>query len=198
MGNPMNLLILNGPSSPKPDQNPLYRGTDRAHPTYCDWLPEEHEINRFFFWFLEEGGESGVVHDWEKAIRYAELLRQHVNGQFFEVIEVVDNSATPNCGGQFLGFDLSLHYNSSLLTSGLQSSPGLILLSEPIRVICELFFRFYGPKLNESGLFDAHESATSCLRSMMALQTLSPNLFEGEDLKRFAVIGIYRVESGSD
>ena len=175
-----------------PDLNPHYRGTERAHPTYCDSFPEQHEINRLFLWFLEEGGEAGVVHNLEKARRYAELLKLHIKGQSFEVIEVVDESNTPSCGGEFLGFDLSLHYNSSLLTWGFKSLPGLNGIPEPIHILCELLNRFYAPQLNGAGLFNAHEAAASCLRSMIALQTLSPNLFEGGDLGRFKVIGVYR------
>jgi hypothetical protein len=196
MENPMNLLLLNGPSSPEPNRNPLYRGTDRAHPTYCHSLPERHEINKFFFWFLEEGGELGVVHDLEKAERYAQLLRMHVKGQSFEVIEVVDEGAAPSCGSQFLGFDLSAHYNISLLRWGLKSLPALNQLPEAIHNLCELINRCYGPQLNGSGLFDAHDVATSCLQSMIALQTFFPSLFEGGELKRFNAIGVYRVESG--
>jgi hypothetical protein len=198
MENPMNLLLLNGPSSPELGRNPHYRGTDRAHPTYCDSLPKQHEINRLFFWFLEEGGESGVVHDLEKAKRYAELLNLLVKEQSFEVIEVVDGSATPGCGGQFLGFDLSLHYNRSLLQWGFKSLPGLHTLPGPIHELCELLNRYYGPQLNGSGLFETYDVATSCLRSMIALQTLSANLFEGGDLERFRVIGVYHVEAESD
>lgn len=192
----MNLLLLNGPRSPMSDITPLYRGTERAHPTYCDSLPEEHEINRLFLWFLEEGGESGVVHDLKKARRYAELLKLHVKDQSFEVIEVVDENGSPSCGGQFLGFDLSLGYNSSLLTWGFKSLPGLNRLSEPIHILCELLNKYYRPQLNGAGLFDSDEIATSCRRSMVALQTLSPNLFEGCDLRRYRAIGVYREPIG--
>jgi hypothetical protein len=146
-----------------------------------------------FLWFLEEGGELGVVHDLEKARRYSELLKLHVKDQSFELIEVVDDRATPSCGGQFLGFDLSSHYNSSLLTWGFESLPGLHGLPGPIHDLCELLNRSYGPQLNASGLFDAYDIATSCLRSMIALQMLSANLFEGGGLAEFAVIGVYRV-----
>lgn len=195
MKNQIKLLLLNGPSSPNPGRNPLYRGTDRAHPTYCDSLPEEHEVNNLFFWFLEEGGESGVVHDLPKAKRYAELLNLHVKGEPFEVIEVADENAASTCGGQFVGFDLSCCYNNSLLQWGFNSFPGLNTLPEPIHELCELLNRCYRPQLNASGLFESYEVATSCLRSMIALQTLSANLFEGGDLKQFSVIGLYRVES---
>lgn len=190
----MNLLVLNGPRSPNPGLNPLYRGTDRAHPTYCDSQPEDHEINRLFFWFLEEGGESGVVHDLEKATRYAELLNLHLADQRFEVIEVIDGNEASSTCGRFLGFDLSLCSNSSLLDWGFKSLPGLNALPEPIHELCELLNRCYAPQLNGCGLFQTYEAATSCLRSMVALQTLSANLFEGGDLNRFCVVGLYSLD----
>ena len=50
-----------------PRNAPNYRGTDRVLPYHCDELPDEHEANKAFFWFIEEGGELGVVHDLSKA-----------------------------------------------------------------------------------------------------------------------------------
>jgi hypothetical protein len=187
----MNLLILDGPRYP--GQNPLYRGTERAHPTYCDSVPQEHELNRLFFWSVEEGGELGVVHDLGRAMRYAHLLNEHIKDQSFEVIEVVAGQAGPSSGVQFLGFDLSAHYNASLLEWGFKSSPGLQSLPEPIHALCELLHRHYQPRLNESGLLQTYEDATCALRSMRALQALHDNLFEGTDLREFTVTGVYRV-----
>src|SRR5439155_26446134 len=119
----MKLLILNGPRDPQPIQNPLYRGTYRSHPTHCDALPDDHEINKLFFWFLEEGGELGVVHNLSKALRFAELLNSYFAGrQHFEVIEATEGDSTPESGGALLGFDLSAGYNNSLLWWGLKPS----------------------------------------------------------------------------
>jgi hypothetical protein len=97
----MKLLILDGHSFPNPGRNPAYRGTDRARPTYCDSFPDEHEINRLFFWYLDEGGESGVVHDIQKAERYAELLNFQFRDTSFEVMEVVDGNDMPSGYGRF-------------------------------------------------------------------------------------------------
>jgi hypothetical protein len=193
----MNLLILNGPSSPNPGRNPLYRGTDRAHPTYCDSVAKDHDINRLFFWFLEEGGEAGVVHDLQRACRFAELWNLHLGDNQFEVVEVVDGNGFSSTNGELLGFDLSCSYNSSLLQWGLKSFLGLAQLPEPIRELCDLVNRYYAPQLNSQGLFQTFEVASLCLRSMTALQALSPNLYEGGDLTQFSVVALYRVSSDS-
>jgi hypothetical protein len=93
--------------------------------------------------------------------------------------------------GGFLGFDLSAAYNSSLLVWGLKSFPGLKTLPEAIQQLCELLNQIYAPQLNINGLFQDYEASVSCLRQMIALQTRSANLFEGGDLNRFVVVGLY-------
>jgi hypothetical protein len=188
----MKLLILNGPRDPRAAKYPQYRGTYRAHPTYFEPLPSEHEINKLFHWFLEEGGEDGVVHDLPRAFRYAQLLNQNVTGiKQFEVVEVTDVE-TSQIGLDLLGFDLSAGYNNSLLSWGLERQPGVNGLSEPIRELVDLVCRSYGPRLNPNGLFQEPGPALECLRSMDALQSLSPNLFEGGELKgKFSVVGLY-------
>ena len=145
----MNLLILNGPRDSRADKYPSYRGTYRAHPTYCDSLPSDHEINQLFFWFLDEGGESGVVHNLAKALRYVELLNQHPLPGYgpFEVVEVTDRDAPAQAGGRLLGFDLSSGYNNSLLSSQLELRSGINVLPEPGGVLVELAHRFYAPHL---------------------------------------------------
>lgn len=50
-------------------------GNKRTHPHHCDQLPDSHKINQLFFWFLEEGGELGVLRNVDKALRFAELAR---------------------------------------------------------------------------------------------------------------------------
>jgi hypothetical protein len=179
-------------ATPRPPSTHATGGTYRAHPTYFEPLPSDHEINQLFHWFLEEGGEIGVVHDLRKAMRYAQLLNQFATGiKQFEVIEVTDGEAS-RIGFELLGFDLSAGYNNSLLSWGLESQPGVSGLSEPIRELVDLVCRFYGPRLNSYGLFQEPRTASECLRSMDALQVLSPNLFEGGELKgTFNVVGLY-------
>lgn len=188
----MKLLLLDGPRDLMPATSHRYRGTERAHPTYCDCLPEQHEINKTFFWFLEEGGEAGVVHNLEMAKRYTELLNQYAPERRFELIEVTDGDGLSKSGGRFLGFDLSLHYNSSLLSWGLKPMTGLSHVSEQIQILCGLLSRAYEPQLNENGLFSTYEVAATCLQCMIALQALCPNLFEGGgSLSKFKIVGLY-------
>jgi hypothetical protein len=186
----MKLLILNGPRDRRTAYNPLYRGTYRSHPTHCDEVSDDHEINRLFFWFIKEGGQLGIVRDVQKARRFAALWNARLKeSERFEVVEVADAEPGQSCsGGTFLGFDLSSGYNNSLLAEGLRQSMGAQHLPEPIRELWDLTSRHYAPQLNAAGLFQTFELATLCLRSMTALQVLSPNLFEGEDLRHFRVV----------
>src|SRR6266700_2422623 len=170
----MNLLILDGPRDPRPSNNPLYRGTYRAHPSHCDELPDDHEINRLFFWFIEEGGQPGVVRELQKALRFANLWNARLKeSQHFEVVEVTDSNTASSQNGTFMGFDLSAGYNNSLLAEGLRQSTCVHQLREPIRELWDLTCRHYAPQLNAVGLFHTIEIATLCLRSMIALQDLS-------------------------
>jgi hypothetical protein len=192
----MNILILNGARDPRPGNNPLYRGTYRAHPTHCGQLPDDHEINQLFFWFLEEGGQLGVVRNVAKALRFAELWNGLLKGKghYFEVIAVTDENAhTVGSNGVFIGYDLSAGYNNSLLSGGLKQSAGVNRLAEPIRELCDLVSRHYAPQLNDQGLFETWEVASLCLRAMTALQDLSPSLFEGGNLREFRPEGLYRI-----
>ena len=186
----MKLLILNGPRDSRTAYNPLYRGTYRSHPSHCDEVSDDDEINRLFFWFLEEGGQLGVVRDLARAQRFAELWNARLkDSERFGVVEVADaEPGQASCGGTFMGFDLSSGYNNSLLAEGLRQSMGTQRLPEPFRELWDLTSRHYAPQLNATGLFQTFEVATMCLRSMTELQDLSPNLFEGEDLRHFQVV----------
>jgi hypothetical protein len=190
----MNLLILDGPRDPRPGNNPLYRGTYRAHPSHCDEVSDDHEINQLFFWFLEEGGELAVVGDAPKALRFAELWNARLKEKSrFEVVQVTDGDTHPQSSGNFIGFDLSAGYNNSLLSSGLKQFLGVNQLRGPIRELWDLVSRHYAPQLNGQGLFQTFEVASLCLRAMTALQDLSPKLFEGGNLREFRPIGLYSI-----
>ncbi len=192
----MSYLILNGAAVPEDLQpNPLYRGTMRRAPTYCESALEDHEVNRLFMWYLEEGGETGALHDLALARRYVKLLNIHVPGRNFEVVELTDGETPPTVPGHFLGFDLSLGHNNSLLWSGLRY-PMRKIPPPPFDVLCDLLERFFAPQLNESGLFESYAAAEFCLRSIAALQSLRRNLYEGDDLSDFRVAGIYLVKGG--
>ncbi|MCY2929591.1 MAG: hypothetical protein NTV86_08875 [Planctomycetota bacterium] len=185
----MNLLICDGPAYP--GGNPRYRGTYRAVPSYCDNLPPDHEINRMFMWYLEEGGESGVVRDLSKACRFADSWNTHLGQRAFEVIEVTEGEAPAETTGEFLGFDLSAGYGFSLLGAGGLMERGRQALQEPVGSIDELMTKHFGPLVNHNGLFAVYESAAFCLRVMAALQRIHPGLFESGDLSDFEVVGIH-------
>jgi hypothetical protein len=182
-------LILDGPRSPHQGQSPAYRGTYRCTPPYCEVLPEDHEINELFMWFIEEGGELGVVHDVTKALRFAKLCNEHFRPRHFEVVQVVNGQNIQTTSGRFLGFDLSHGYNNSLLYWGLKPSRPL---DEDARVdvLWQVVSRFFAPQLNENGLFSDSDLAALCLRSLIALQSLKDNLFEGDDLAKYELVGV--------
>jgi hypothetical protein len=189
----MNLLILNGPRDNMPGQNVEYRGTYRAHPFYVNELSAHAEVNELFLWFVDEGGELGVVRDLSKAQRLAQLFNQWSGRTLFEVLEVTKNNARPELAGEFLGYDLSAAYNSSLLVSGLSRSPSLDSLPSRIRDLAILITDHYAPLLNRNGLFEHCESAASALKSMIALQELSPNLYEGDALTAYCPTALYKL-----
>ena len=194
----MKLLILDGPRDPQTAECFSYHGTYRAHPTYCETLPEGHEINRLFFWFLQTGSELGVVEDAKKALRFAELWNTQLTGQGrFEVVEVTDGDSGSESGGTFMGFDLSAGYNNSLLRCGLKSGARPAGISQSVWDDWELIRRSYIPQLNSAGLFGTVVTASDCLQSMIALQDTSANFFEGGDLRRFQVTGLYLVSGNT-
>ena len=189
----MNLLIL-GPTTGH-SNNPAYRGADRAVPSYCDALPEDHEINRLFYWYLEEGGEYGLVHDFAKARRFAELWDQQPGGDRYEVVEVTEGNGASVGGGKFLGFDMSAGYGNSFLGGGVLSmvptqarGPG-----DPLSTLHELLIAHFAPRLNSNALFTTYDDAEFCLRVIRALNNLWPNSFEGTDLSEFHVVGLYKL-----
>ncbi len=147
----MHLLLLDGPASQLPGFNPSYRGTHRAVPSHCDDMPDDEEINELFFWYLEEGGEEGVVRNRAKALRFAELWNRRLpRDRQFEVVEVIGDSVAPSGGGRVLGFDISSGLAGySLLVGGLAEIPKTKPVPDAIRKLANLLARFYRPKLNE-------------------------------------------------
>lgn len=181
----MNLLILNGSRESRTAEYFQYRGTYRQHPTYLGSARRDDEINQLFFWFLEEGGELGLVHNPVKALRYAALLNEHLEATSrFEVVEVTKGDGVPQAGTEFLGFGLSAGYNNSLLAWwGPEPRSTSDVLPGTIRELGNLIYRYYGPRRNKHGLFQELQITSECLQSMDALQQLSPNLYEGENLQ---------------
>ena len=95
----------------------------------------------------------------------------------------------------FIGYDLSAGYNNSLLSWGLKSTASSNRVAEPIGELYDLISRHYAPQLNGQGLFQTWEAASLCLRAMTALQDLSPNFFEGGNLREFRPVGLYRISA---
>ncbi len=185
----MNILIVGKAPDSMPFVSPRYRGICRSSPSYCETQPSDAEINQLFHWYMNEGGQSSVVHDVDKARRYIKLWQEAEPKQEYELIEVVDGTNLPSVGSIFLG------YGSSLIQWGLVSYASGITVSKPIRHLLDLVNYTFAPHLNAQGLFQVFEVASYCLKSMVALQSLHPNLYEGGDLSRFRVVGVFLVAS---
>lgn len=189
------LLIL---GEPFPWVNPIYRGTYRHNPYHIDSLPDDHEVNRMFFWFCEEGGEVGVVHSLAKAQRLVQAYRQIDPPQFFEVVEVLRGTETPEVGTEFLGIDLSAEFNCSLLASavvfhGRREGPeddGHLPCG--LSSLLRLLKAYFAPRLNGYGLFTTQQDASFCLECMIALQRFYPGLWESPEVN-FECLGLYLV-----
>ena len=102
-----------------PKKRPIYRGTYRDRPYYCDRVGEDHEVNKAFFWFVQNGREAkandlDIVHDLGRAKEIALAYKHHAE-QEFEVIEVTLEGEEPSAGEHFLGYDLSRGFFNSLL-----------------------------------------------------------------------------------
>src|SRR5438552_1997355 len=123
----MQLLIIGEPVGRGiGKERPVYRGTYRDRPYYCEQFGEEHEVNKSYFWFIEKGREDvgssldvlDVVHDLEGAKRLAVAYRCYAE-QEFDVVEVTSGNEAPSVGEQFLGYDLSRGFFNSLLWYGM-------------------------------------------------------------------------------
>jgi hypothetical protein len=185
----MNILILGHALSPKFARNTSYRGTYRPHPTYCKERAANDEINLLFAWFIDEGGQLGVVRDVSKALSFAQLWNEQLGEKAFEVVEVVHREMKPVVGAEFYGYDLSQACNNSLL-AGWKMSPCSNKANVPIATLAEVVFNYFTEKLNEKGLFDRPDVAASCLCAMKAVQVFWPNCYEGGALDDFDVVGI--------
>lgn len=188
----MNLLILDGVNK-RYTLAARYRGTDRGVPTYCEAVPKNHEINRLFMWYLDEGGEAGVVHDLQRAKRYTELCNLYFSDKHFEVIEFSTSMELRSDNSrQFLGFDLSEGgCGHSLVAMALLYEPEKRSAEEPAFVLGDLIRSHYVPKLNEFGLFGNPQDALDCRAAMSALQSFRPGLYESGSLEDFETTAIY-------
>jgi hypothetical protein len=175
-----------------------YRGTYRGSPTHCDELPEDSEYNQLFRWYCDEDYRLGGLEDLGKARRFLKLLREELGQQQFELIEGARIGEVPRIGGELLGYDLSAVFSYSLLSWGLDLSKPPEAPQPPaaIQDLSALVEAHFKPLLNEHCLFSDGRTAAFCLRSMMAMQALSPGLWESEDFPPFEVIAIFRIADG--
>lgn len=192
----MNLLILGTTTAA---ESPSYRGTLRAHPYHVDRLPDSHPVNQAFFWYCEEGGELGAVHNLARARDLVHLYAALWPPQRFEIIEVTAERAEPMVGSSFLGFDISSGFGDSLLASGLElvRLPLLDTFSPERKTfllpLLEVVQRFFQPKLNELGLFPRFEDAEFYLHCLRSIGRVEPGLFE-EQAIIYKIIGVWKVE----
>ena len=184
-------LILDGPRDPSRHPNPIYRGTYRMHPRHFDNLPDEHEANVLFAWFIEEGGELGVVHDKEKARKLRDLCNSYGAERNYEVVEACEGGQLPSHGGELLGYDLSQGLNNSLLWWGLKAKD--TMPSDPVFVLASVVYAHFSQQLNRYGLFSEISAATECRQALIALQALRPNFIGGDDLGKFRATALYRI-----
>lgn len=186
----MKYLVLNDPG-PTFYHAAFYRGTDRKEPTYCNAVPDDHEINQLFRWYVER---IGAVHDLAKARRYAELCNAYFPSRHFEVIEATRGETTPTNNGQFLGFDISAGgFGDSLIFNALLPGPATGVPEQAILLLSDLIRRYFCPRLNGFGLFQTFGEASHCRKAMIALQSFHPGLYEGGNLDEFEVVGIYLI-----
>ena len=195
----MDLLILKKSLGPSVNDLPAYRGTERGHPVHFGNLPDSHVANELFFWFVEEGGERGVVHDLKKAKQLVELLNLFGDTVFYELVQVgTERAVVPGKGG-FLGFDVSAGFNNSvirrvLLQQQRKDSPKASSAEEcAVWELSRLHRQFFSSRLNDHQLFNHHDDAEFCLQTVRALNTLRPSWMEGTNMAEYAVASLYKV-----
>ena len=171
-----------------------YRGTYRAAPPHADMLPEDSEYNQLFSWYCEADYHGGVE-DSDRARRLLSLLRSQVGRRDFEIIEVCRVGHKPKISRELLGYDLSCAFYYSLLSWGLdlREAQQASQLPAAIRDLSALLEAHFKPLLNMHGLFSYEGNAAFCLRSMLALQALSPGLWENDQDSNFEVVAIFKI-----
>jgi len=176
--------------------DPAYRGTLRRPPSYRDEVPESHEVNQLFQWYLDEGGESGVVHNFDRAQAYATKLNRLSSEAEFEVVRVARNAAESEQAGYFLGFDISAGFYASLirnilLPDSVAHAKTGDTFDDGVRQLSKLHRSYFWPFLNEFRLFDDFDKASFCLRTLVALNDCRPNWIEGSNLSEYQIVALY-------
>jgi len=179
-----------------------YRGTYREGPPHADALPENSEYNRLFQWYCKHECKSDGANDPDRIRRLATLLRSEVGRKNFEIIEALRVGEIPVMGYKLLGYDLSNAWYYSLLSWGLDLHRAMESTSLPtaVRDLSALVETHFRPALNEFALFSDEQTAAFCLRSMLALQSLAPDLWENDAASKFEVVAIFKAltEEGAE
>ncbi len=192
----MDFLILKKSLGPGADLVASYRGTERAHPMHFANLPDNHVANQLFFWFVDEGGTRGVVHDLKRAKQLVELLNLFGDTVFFEIVQVEASRALVTGKGGFLGFDVSAAFNPSLVRRILLQEDTEKRLQGADTAAYELSAlqrAYFVPRLNDHRLFQSYDDAEFCRKTARALSELVPAWIEGSDLSEYAVTALYKV-----
>lgn len=177
----------------------LYRGTERPCPYHCDELAEEHSANKAFFWYLEEGGELGIVHNINKTLDLISLYAKRNPPCFLEAIEVKTQNKAPESKGIFLGFDISCGFGNSLLYDNvLLFEKGVLLTkdlpyyetAETIEPLLKLTGKYFAPSINQYGLLDNYEIASFCLKCLNSIRKVCPGLLE---YGNYEVVGLNKI-----
>ncbi len=177
-------LILGGTFSNCSRQ---YRGTYRISPSYVDDCPPDSPVNKYFQWFLQEGGERGIVSDRDQALNLVTEYGRLTPPQYFDVVRVIEDRCDIVSGDQFLGFDICSNlYYSPLAWEFLLNGDA----DFPAKPLMQLLKTHFSPMLGKSGLFIDQVEATFCLRCILTLCSAWPNLFEGDNNRRFEVVGL--------
>lgn len=186
-----------------------YRGLERYAPHYIERVDDDHKVNLLWDKYIHTSNLSSIISDldlcWEVVGAYSELDPP----EEFEIIEITtDNESPLTKQNTFLGYDLvTSGLGSSLLSYGLKIYYDALVdrwenkLSADdsywiIKPLVQLVGEYFQSQLNENVLFDDFDLASYCLECMMALQTIRPNLYEGEGTT-FVVAGIWLVEGTS-
>ncbi len=183
----MNKFLILGESIVK--ENLGYRGTYRAIPTYVTEMKKDSTINKMFDWYIQTGGQIGVVDDFQRAKKFAEAYLKLEKPIRFEVVRIIENSRDIEEGEELLGYDLSDSYHYSLLSWGLEIDKENDDSLRKIFPLLKLVKSFFKPKLNSNSLFQNIDDAQFCLDCLMALQHLRPNLWEGDEYN-FEIVGL--------
>jgi hypothetical protein len=177
-------LILGEPFG---TSDPLYRGTYRTYPSYVENDSSNSVVNTYFHWFVQQGGELGIVYDRKKALETVEAYAKLNQSQHFEVIRLLGEKDESGVGEEFIGFDIcSKSYYSPLAWKFYKHSEEEFSAAP----LLQLAQKYFTQLLNDKGLFSDKGDAEFCLQCLQALDVGWPNLFESGDSKCFEVVGL--------